>query len=90
MAGSAGGGDSSHRSLTDIRKGRECRIVSLPNDPIRRSQCIRLGIHEGEVIACLERLPGATMVVQIRRQEIALGRDLASDIVVEMHVGENR
>ncbi len=45
-------------------------------------QLIRLGISEGDRIFCLERLPGGTVVIQKNRQEIALGHELAKQILI--------
>lgn len=56
-------------------------IISLP-DGIPRSQLIRFGIIEGEIIKCIENLPGGTVVIQKNRQEIALGAKLANKILV--------
>jgi len=47
-----------------------------------RAQFVRLGIHEGEKVKCLERLPGGTVVIQKNRQQIAIGHQLAKQIMV--------
>ena len=47
-----------------------------------RAQFIRVGIHEGEKVRCLERLPGGTIVLQKNRQQIAIGHQLAKQILV--------
>lgn len=43
---------------------------------------MRLGLLEGEMVRCLEKLPGGTIVLEKNRQEIAIGFSLASTIVV--------
>jgi Fe2+ transport system protein FeoA len=43
---------------------------------------IRLGIHQGEFIKCIQRLPGGTLLVEKNRQEIAIGAALAKAIMV--------
>ncbi len=43
---------------------------------------IRLGLVQGHLVKCLERLPGGTIVVQNNRQELALGVSLAKGILV--------
>ncbi|MBM4160094.1 MAG: ferrous iron transport protein A [Ignavibacteria bacterium] len=68
-------------SLHCARKGSWYIIVELP-DGKSKAQLIRLGIHKGELVRCLERLPGGTIVVQKNRQEIALGMSLAKSILV--------
>ena len=37
----------------------------------------------GEVVRCIERLPGGTIVIEKNRQEIAIGASLARTIVVD-------
>jgi len=61
--------------------GQWLRIVSVPHG-ILRAQFIRVGINEGERIRCLERLPGGTVIIQKNRQQIAIGHQLARQIVV--------
>ena len=43
---------------------------------------IRLGILKGQLVRCLERLPGGTIVIEKNRQEIAVGVALAKAILV--------
>jgi ferrous iron transport protein A len=61
--------------------GDVLRIASMPHGTLR-AQFVRLGIHEGEKIKCLERLPGGTVVIQKNRQQIAIGHQLAKQIMV--------
>ena len=68
-------------TLDALKKGGKARIEGLPEGEIR-SQFIRLGLVEGAVVQCLERLPGGTMVLEFSRQEIALSGDLASSILI--------
>jgi Fe2+ transport system protein FeoA len=70
--------------LVDARRSTVGTIVSLPEDQLLRSQCIRLGIIIGARFKCIERLPGGTIVLETHRQEIALGRVLAGAIGVAM------
>lgn len=55
--------------------------MALPQG-LMKVQLIRLGISEGDRIFCLERLPGGTVVIQKNRQEIALGHELAKQILI--------
>jgi Fe2+ transport system protein FeoA len=57
------------------------RIDRLPAGDIR-SQFIRLGLVEGAVVSCLEKLPGGTIVLEFSRQEVALSGDLARSITI--------
>jgi len=69
--------------LVLVRSGDHVRIISVPSGKLR-TQFIRLGINEGERVICLERLPGGTIVVQKNRQQIALGHQLARQVIVQM------
>jgi len=70
--------------LSDVKQGSTVKIISLP-DGVYRSQFIRLGIFEGQMITCLEKLPGGTLVVRKNRQEVAIGGDLAKKILVSLN-----
>jgi len=72
------------RPLVDVRKKDQGMVVGLPDDAVLRSQCIRLGLSVGSPFFCIQRLPGGTIVVETGRQEIALGRALASQILVSL------
>ena len=71
-------------SLSDVRRGNIIKILHLPSGLVR-AQMIRFGITEGEIIKCLERLPGGTILIQKNRQEIAIGLELAKKIMVIKH-----
>ena len=68
-------------TLGGIRRGGRVRVLRLPEGAFR-SQLIRIGIMEGAELECLERLPGGTLVLAHRRQEMALSAELASSIDV--------
>src|SRR5690349_353447 len=74
-------------SLYSTPVGGWIRIISLPPGDIR-AQFIRLGIVEGEKILLLERLPGGTVVLQKHRQQIAIGHQLSSQIIVAVMFDE--
>jgi Fe2+ transport system protein FeoA len=67
--------------LYGARAGQWLKIHTLPQG-ILRAQFIRFGIHEGERVLCIERLPGGTIVIQKNRQEITIGHTLAKQIYV--------
>jgi Fe2+ transport system protein FeoA len=71
-------------SLSDVKRGNFIKILYLP-DGLVRTQMIRFGIIEGEIVKCLERLPGGTILIQKNRQEIAIGLQLAKNIIVSKH-----
>ncbi|MCL6520527.1 MAG: ferrous iron transport protein A [Armatimonadetes bacterium] len=67
-------------TLDQATTGSEVQIISVPNAV--RSQLIRLGIAEGSRVVCIEKIPFGPVVLKSRRQEIAIGRDLARQIEV--------
>ncbi len=69
------------KRLAEIETGQWVRISSLP-EGILYAQFVRLGIHEGQRVKCLERLPGGTIVLQKNRQQVAVGHALAKIIYV--------
>ncbi len=73
--------------LHKVARGSLVRIVQIP-DGNNKAQLIRLGVHVGVLVRCLEKLPGGTLVIEKNRQEIALGINLASTILVS-HVRHN-
>ena len=68
-------------SLFESSAGQELRIRSIPNSTIK-TLFVRLGINEGEVVHCFERLPGGTVVLKKNRQQVAVGKKLAKQIMV--------
>lgn len=70
-------------SLSSVSRGKRVRIAEVPEGRTK-AQLIRLGIHQGEFITCLQRLPGGTMLVEKNRQEIAIGAVLAKAILVTL------
>ena len=62
--------------LSETSAGQWLKIHSIP-DGDYHPQFVRLGIHEGQRVRCLERLPGGTIVLQKNRQQIAVGHLLA-------------
>lgn len=69
--------------LSEVQSGDTIEITSLP-DPIVRAQAIRLGIYEGAIITCSEKINNGPVVLKNRLQEIAIGHHLASTIYVEV------
>jgi len=69
--------------LNNCRRGQIIKILSIA-DSIVRAQAIRFGISEGEVVRCEEVVPAGPVVPKKNNQEIAVGRGLASKIMVEL------
>lgn len=70
-------------SLVNAKRGSVVKVLEVP-DGTNKARLIRLGIHKGEMIRCLEKLPGGTIVIEKNRQEIALGNALARSILVTL------
>ena len=58
------------------------KILSLPKKGMVYYHFIRLGIHEGQVVTCFEKLPGGTIVLRKNRQYMAIGHQLAKQVMV--------
>ncbi|MHB8156057.1 MAG: FeoA family protein [Desulfocucumaceae bacterium] len=69
-------------TMDGLKRGNRCIIIALPGEEIR-SQAMRFGIGEGEVVTCSEVIPAGPVVIRKNRQEIAIGRGLAKKIIVE-------
>ena len=69
-------------ALSKAPKGSRLVILDVPEGRAR-AQLLRFGVTKGELIRCLERLPGGTVVILKHRQEIAIGVGLAAHILVE-------
>jgi Fe2+ transport system protein FeoA len=69
--------------LHEVKKGQNIRILNI-TDEVVRAQAIRFGISEGEMLTCVEVVPAGPVVISRNRQEIALGRGLASEIEVDL------
>lgn len=70
-----------NNTLDKVKKGTFITIITLPTGVVK-VQLIRIGITEGDKVFCLERLPGGTIILQKNRQEIAIGYELAKQIIV--------
>ena len=69
-------------TLDKVNRGNKIRIRKIDNKDLK-TQAIRIGIYEGAVFMCSEKLPGGPIILQNRMQEIAVGRGLAEDIEIE-------
>ncbi len=71
-------------NLDRIKRGQSFKINNIHNETIR-SQAIRFGIAEGEWLTCEEVVPAGPIVIRKNRQQIALGRQLAREIDIELN-----
>lgn len=69
-------------TLDKVKRGSKVTIVNVENKALK-TQAIRLGIYEGAVFLCSEKLPGGPVILQNRLQEIAVGKGLAEYIQVK-------
>lgn len=69
-------------TLDKVNRGNKVRIKKIENRDLK-TQAIRIGIYEGAVFLCSEKLPGGPIILCNRMQEVAIGRGLAEDIEVE-------
>jgi len=69
--------------LDMVKKGQKVRIHTI-NNPIVRAQALRFGISEGEVVSVEEIIPAGPIILGRKKQEIAVGRQLAQKILVEI------
>ena len=68
--------------LSSITPGQKVLIKHIPESKYK-SQLLRLGLYEGQIIECISKLPGGTMVLGVNRQELALGKKLINNIDIE-------
>jgi Fe2+ transport system protein FeoA len=68
-------------SLCEILNNHSYKVISIPSGDMR-SQLLRFGLFEGQSVKCLSKLPGGTIVIELNRQEIAIGEGLAKKIFV--------
>lgn len=70
------------RKLSTLIRNDVFRITSIPNTDIR-TQLIRFGLGVGCYAKCYQKLPFGPLVIRFRKQEIAIGREIADEILVE-------
>ena len=69
-------------TLLALRPGEEGRVGHIGDDRAR-AEAVRFGIGRGALVRCITALPGGPVVLRAGRQEIAIGRGLASRIEVQ-------
>lgn len=74
-------------TLDQSRRGMEIEIVGI-GDEVGRSQLMRFGIAEGAKVICEEKLPMGPIILRSKRQEIAIGRQLAMKITINQLHGQ--
>ena len=71
-------------TLADVQKGQKFSITKISDDNIR-VQALRFGISEDAGLFCEEKIPGGPIIIKRNYQEIAIGRNLAKNIKVELN-----
>jgi Fe2+ transport system protein FeoA len=69
--------------LSAVKPGERVRITDISHSDVRM-QLMRWGLMTGSWVTCQAVLPGGPVVIRRHHQEIALGRDLAERIEVEL------
>ncbi len=70
-------------TLDKVKKGQQVIIRSIEND-LLRAQATRFGISEGAVVMCQEIVPAGPVIISRAKQEIAIGRNIARSIEVDL------
>jgi Fe2+ transport system protein FeoA len=68
-------------SLKEMKTGTTATVIQVPEGDLRH-QLLRFGITPGCRVKCCARLPMGPVVVRFGGQEIALGREIASQVRV--------
>ena len=70
-------------TLDQVLRGQYVKIVAIPDEEVR-AQAIRCGISLGSTVECAEKIAGGPIVLVRGKQEIAIGRELAKRIKIEL------
>jgi ferrous iron transport protein A len=73
-------------TLEYIKKGQRFKVDKIKDDSLK-SQAIRLGVYEGATLSCKEKIPFGPIILRNRFQEIAIGRNLANKIDIDLEEG---
>ncbi|MDI6901806.1 MAG: FeoA family protein [Anaerosomatales bacterium] len=69
-------------TLAAARRGDRLVVLAVDDDR-SRAHAIRFGLDEGAEVECVTSLPAGPIIVRSGRQEIAIGRGLASRVRVQ-------
>lgn len=69
--------------LSEAKKGQGILIRKI-NDSNIKMQAIRLGLYEGAKVNCFAKIPFGPVILSSRMQEIAIGKNIADNIEVEL------
>jgi Fe2+ transport system protein FeoA len=75
------------KTLDRLVKGDRFSIVDVLDDEVR-CQLVRFGVEPGQSLYCDYVLPGGPIIVKRGRQQIAIGRNLAERVRVEVYCSD--
>ncbi len=73
--------DGTDTTLDRVRAGDRVEVLSVDDDRAR-VHALRFGMCSGSNLSCVTKVPAGPVIVRQGRQEIAVGRGLASRIRV--------
>lgn len=76
-------------TLDKVRRGDLIKIICIIDDSVKE-HALRMGIDNGTIMTCAEVIPAGPIVLSKNKQEIAIGRDLARNIDIELLTGVSK
>ncbi|WP_025028596.1 FeoA family protein [Caldalkalibacillus mannanilyticus] len=70
-------------TLSLLKRGQKGRIADILHSSLK-IDALRFGITVGQTIECIEVVPAGPVVIRKNHQEIAIGRDLANVIHIDL------
>ena len=70
--------------LDEVKKLGEITVKSIICDDLA-NDAFRFGIEPGKVLKVVNIIPGGPLVVQMGEQQVAIGRELAKSVEIEVN-----
>jgi Fe2+ transport system protein FeoA len=71
--------------LSEIPVGANAKFSSLDNFPVLRTKLNQYGLYQGDSLLVVRVAPlGGPLLIEVNGREIALGREIAEKILVEL------
>jgi ferrous iron transport protein A len=70
--------------LSEVPEGRTARVVGFVGGSMAVRKLMELGIREGSVVRVVRNANIGPIIVEVEGSRIALGRGLASKVLVEV------
>jgi ferrous iron transport protein A len=78
------------KTLLQFSTGDSVRVIDFDGGSNLRSKLLQYGIYPGDSLRLLRKAPlGGPLLVECNQREIALGRGVASKIIVESDLCES-